>query len=205
MISKKSSKRPKIKLSRQLNLALTPKATKYMQKKPYPPGDQRVKPRYKGRITNYKNQLLEKQRLKAQYNVSERQMLNYYKKAVRKKGSTTDNIIQMLETRLDAVVFRGGLAYTIYAARQDVSHGHIQINGKRVDIASCQVKVNDVVSVKRKERSIFRFIEAAESANPPEYLSLSNDDLSVKLLHIPNRDEVPVICEMSLVIEFYSH
>lgn len=155
-------------------------------------------------MSDYKRQLLEKQRLKAQYNISEKQLLNYYKKASRKSGNTSDNLIQMLESRLDAVVVRGGLARTIYAARQLVSHGHIQINDKPVNIPSYNVKTNDVVSVRQKSRRIPGFADAVKSASPPEYLSLSKPELSITVLESPARQAVPVVCEMSLVIEYYS-
>jgi small subunit ribosomal protein S4 len=110
----------------------------------------------------------------------------------------------MLETRLDSLVFRGGLARTIYAARQYVNHGHIEVNGKRVNIPSYQVKVNDVVSVRSKSRKIEMFNDAVKSARPPEYLSISKPELSVSLLSQPEREKIPVVCEFSLVIEYYS-
>ena len=112
--------------------------------------------------------------------------------------------MQQLETRLDAVVYRAGLARTIYMARQLVGHGHITVNGKRVNIPSYQVRVNDVVAVKPKSRKNEVIQDAIRSTAPPEYLELSKADFSSKLLHIPDREEVPVVCEISLVVEFYS-
>ncbi len=194
----------KVKLSRGLGIALTPKAAKVMEKKSYPPGQHGPTKRVDGKMSDYKRQLLEKQRVRAQYNVSERQMENYYKKAAAKAGNTVDNLMQFLETRLDAVVLRGGLARTIYAARQFVAHGHIVVNGKRVNVPSFQVKPNDVVTVRDKSKRIPGFADALKSANPPDYLSLSKPNLSVTLLDLPTRDMVPVIGEVSQVIEFYS-
>ena len=105
---------PKVKLSRKLGVALTPKAGKYMEKKPYGPGQHGPTKFRRDKMSDYKRQLVEKQRLRAQYNIHERQMRNYYKKAAQKSGSTSENLIQMLESRLDAVVLRGGLARTIF-------------------------------------------------------------------------------------------
>lgn len=196
---------PKVKLSRRLGIPLTPKAAKVMDRKPFPPGQHGRSQQFaRGRMSDYKRQLLEKQRLRAQYNISERQMRNYFRKAERAVGNTADLLIQLLESRLDAVVYRGGLAPTIYAARQFVSHGHILVNGKRVNIPSYQVKVGDVVSVRQKSRQLPVIVDAIDSAVPPSYLELSPDDMSVKFLYLPNREEVPVIAEVSLVIEFYS-
>jgi small subunit ribosomal protein S4 len=131
-------------------------------------------------------------------------MRNYFREATRMSGNTADNLIHLLETRLDAVVLRGGLAPTIYAARQYVSHGHIEVNGRRVNIPSYHVEVGDVVSVQDKSRTLEMFANAIESASPPPYLDLSEDEMAVRLLYLPEREEVPVIAELSQVIEFYS-
>ena len=115
-----------------------------------------------------------------------------------------DNLIQMLESRLDSIVHRGGLARTIYAARQFVGHGHIQVNGKPVDIPSYRVRPNDVITVRPKSRRIPGFAEAVKLSDPPEYLTLSKPDMSITVEDLPIRDQVPVVCEVSLVIEYYS-
>ena len=119
---------PKIKLSRRLGFALTPKAGKYLERRSDPPGVH-GKRRKSAKLSDYGRQLLEKQRLRFQYNISEKQLQNCYQKAVRKKGNTADILIQLLESRLDALVLRAGFARTIYAARQLVNHGHVQVNG----------------------------------------------------------------------------
>jgi len=196
----------KVKISRQLGIAVTPKAARFMEKRPYPPG-QHGPTKRKGKMSEYKQQLVEKQKLRAQYNISERQMSNCYKKASGKTGSTEENIIQALETRLDAIVLRSGMVKTIYAARQFVSHGHIQVNGRRVDIPSFQVKIGDVVSVKEKSRKIPCFDEFTKQDDTPEvpkYLELDQKGLSIKLAYVPERKEIPVICELSSVVEYYS-
>jgi small subunit ribosomal protein S4 len=196
---------PKVRLSRRFGVPLTPKAAKIMEKRGYPPGQHgRMAARF-SKVSDYKRQLQEKQLLRAQYNIHERQLRNYYQKASSRVGNTPDNLIQLIETRLDAVVMRAGLARSIYAARQYVTHGHIEVNGKRVNIPSYNVEVGDVVSVKEKSLKMPCFTEALESTiAPPPYLDRDEAAMSVKLLYLPKRDEVPVICEMSLVIEFYS-
>ncbi len=195
----------KVKLSRALGTSLTPKADRYMDRKPYPPGQhgkmQQIRRR---KMSPYKIQLMEKQRLRSQYNIHERQMRNYYKKASR-KGDMNNTIVQLLESRLDAIVLRGGLARTIYAARQYVNHGHVQVNGRKVDIPSYQLKPNDVVTVKNGSRNLECFVFAQESVGAiPPYLERDKKNFSVKYLYVPPREEVPVICEVPLVIEFYS-
>ncbi len=196
---------PKVKVSRALGVPLTPKAAKIMEKKSYPPGQHGRIQRFKRKESDFKRQLVEKQRLRAQYNIHERQMRNYFRKASRQYGNTPDNLVQMLESRLDAVVYRAGLARTIYAARQYVSHGHIEVNGKRVNIASYAVKPNDVVAVRAKSQKIPCFTEALETTGePPDYLTRNKKQMSTTLVYLPKREEVPVICEVSLVIEYYS-
>lgn len=195
-------KGPQGKIARRLGIAHTPKASKVLELHPTPPGQHGK--RHTGRASDYKYQLLEKQRLRVQYNINERQLRNYYLKASRKSGSTPENLIQTLETRLDAAVFRGGLARTIYAARQFVAHGHVLVNGKKVDVPSYVLKAHDVIQVKEKSRKLEALTNAMENASPPQYLELSKKDCSVTLLYLPKREEIPVICELPRVIEFYS-
>ena len=194
---------PKVKRSRSLGIPLTPKAAKVMERRPNPPGQHGPTVR-RTKMSDYKRQLLEKQRLRFQYNISERQMVNYYLKASRLQGATGDNLIRLLETRLDALVYRAGLARTIYAARQYVNHGHIQVNGQKVDIPSFQLKVGDVLSVKPSSQNLVCFEEALQEANPPIYLNLTANQKSARLVNIPLRDDVGVICEVPLVVEYYS-
>ena len=196
---------PKVRLSRQLGVPLTPKAARIMDKKAYPPGQHGRYKQFRRKESDYKKQLQEKQKLRYQYNIHERQLRNYFKKASSRTGNTVDILIQLLETRLDAVVFRAGLARTIYAARQYVSHGHITVNGNRVNIPSYNVALGDVVAVREKSQKIPCFTDAIETTGaPPEYIERSVEDMSAKLLALPDRADVPIIGEMSLVIEFYS-
>lgn len=198
---------PKVRLSRRFGVALTPKAEKIMQKKGYPPG-QHGTGRRRAKMSIYKRQLTEKQKFRAYYNIHERQMRNYYRKAsARRTGNTADQIAQMLEQRLDAVVRHGGLARTIHAARQYVAHGHIEVNGRKVDIPSFQVAPGDVVRVREKSRKTTCFQEAIEGAAfVPSYLELNKEEMSVRLLSQPDPKEIPVVkdMELSLLVEFYS-
>jgi small subunit ribosomal protein S4 len=194
----------KVKLSRQLGIALTPKAAKVMEKKPHPPGEHGRTQNFRRKLSDYKRQLMEKQKLRAQYNIHERQLRNYFDKAQRKKGNSGDNLVQMLEMRLDAVVLRGGLARTIYAARQLVTHGHILVNGQRVDVPGYTVKVGDVVSVKTKSLQLPGIQEAMADSQPISYLSLDRNAGTIRVNEVPAREFIPVICDVPLVIEFYS-
>lgn len=194
---------PKVKLSRKVGFAIAPKARKVMDRKPGTPG-QHGNSRRRPKVSDYAKQLLEKQRLRLQYNLHERQMTNTIEKASRIQGNKVDILVQLLERRLDALVFRAGLARSIYAARQYVRHGHILVNGNKVDMPAYSVEPNDVIEVKEKSRKLEAFQEAIRSSSPPPYLDVSKADFSAKFLYLPPREEVPVVCEVPLVIEYYS-
>lgn len=193
---------PKVKISRALGLALTPKAGRIMERRPNPPGQHGAMQRRK--VSEYKKQLLEKQRLRAQYNVGERQLRNTFQEATRKAGNTGVRLLQLLEMRLDAVVLRAGFVRTIYAARQAVTHGHIQVNGRKVDRPSRRLKPGDVVALAARSRDLAMFVGPLENARPPAYLQLDREKRSVRVVEIPERDQIPVQCEPSLIVEFYS-
>ncbi|MCB0345461.1 MAG: 30S ribosomal protein S4 [Bdellovibrionales bacterium] len=193
---------PRVKLSRRLGVPLTPKAVKVMIHKPLPPGQHGG--RRRRALSDYGKQLLEKQKLKSQYNVNERQLRNYYKSAKQLKGNTGENLIALLESRLDAVVLRAGLTPTIYSARQLVRHGHVTVNDKKIDLPSYRVAVSDVVSVKEKSRAIPCVQEALQTAVVPAYIELNKANFAGRLVKIPAREEVPVQCDIPLVVEFYS-
>lgn len=196
---------PKVKLSRKLGIAITPKAVKYMEKRPYPPGQHGPAKGGRPPKSEYGKQLLEKQRLRFQYNVSERQMRNYFRKALRSKNATGEMLVQLLESRLDAIVLRAGFARTIYASRQYVAHGHIEVNGERVDIPSYRVRPGDIVSIRQKSRQLAPILEAM--ANVPSAISYVERDwinMQATFVRIPPREEIPVICEVEKVVEFYS-
>jgi small subunit ribosomal protein S4 len=131
-------------------------------------------------------------------------MVNYYKKAARLVGNTADLLLQLLESRLDAVVLRSGMASSIWSARQYVRHGHIQVNGKLVDIPSYHVQQNDTLQVKESSRKLECFQDSIRNSAPPPYIEVSKADFSAKFLYTPSREEVMAQCEIPLVIEFYS-
>jgi small subunit ribosomal protein S4 len=194
---------PKVKISRKLGMQLTPKAVKVMAKKAYTPGQHGPSKR-RAKQSDYGKQLLEKQRLRLQYNISEKQMRKIYSKAVHITGNTGDIIMQLLERRLDAVILRSGFARTIYAARQYVGHGHVLVNGRQVRVPSYEVKPNDEVTIKEKSRKLECFQEAVRTSAAPEYLEVSKTDFAVKYVHVPAREDIPVECEIPLVVEYYS-
>ncbi len=193
---------PKVKLSRKLGVAVTPKAGKYMERRPYGPGEHGQKRRRK--MSNYGEQLLEKQRLRFQYNVSEKQLRNYYKRANQLRGVTGDNLLKLLESRLDALVLRAGFARSIFAARQFVGHGHIKVNGRKVDIPSYRVMPGDVIEVKDKSRKLPCFNEYRMSVVVPDYLKIDSSGFGATYDFVPERSAIPVVCEIQKVVEFYS-
>ena len=158
------------------------------------------------KLSPYGLQLLEKQRLRAYYGVLEKQFRNYVKKAEKSKESTGVALIQMLECRLDNVVYRLGFANSIRQARQMVVHGHILVNGKKVDMPSFAVQVGDEVSLREKSRTNVMFKENFESGalNEYPYLSKDMDKFSGVLTRLPERQEVPIEIDEILIVEFYS-
>ena len=191
---------PKVRLSRRMGVALTPKAAKIMERRPNPPG-QHGKAR-KSEESDYKKQLNQKQLLRFQYNIREKQMRRYYQMALKSRGNSAERLLQLLETRLDALVLRAGFAPTIYAARQYVSHGHFAVNNKKINISSYMVKPGDEVVVRENSRKLNIFQELSPSS--VGYLEVSPKEQKVTLLREPQAVEVPVICEVARVIEFYS-
>jgi small subunit ribosomal protein S4 len=144
------------------------------------------------------------QRLGFQYNLSEKQLRNIFKKASRKQGNTGEVMLQMLESRFDAVVLRAGMARTIYQARQMVSHGHFRVNGQKVNIPSYQLCVGEKVTVREKSKDLDAFVLAQQVAKTPDYVTANDKELTAELNRLPTMEEVPVICEISLVVEFYA-
>ncbi|MEV6846811.1 30S ribosomal protein S4 [Actinoplanes sp. NPDC051411] len=200
-----NNSRPKAKLSRALGIPLTPKCVKYFERRPFPPG---VHGRGRRKASDYQVRLLEKQRLRHQYNVSEAQMRRAYEDAHRGEGKTGENMVSLLERRLDAVVHRAGFTRTIYQARQLVAHGHFQVDGKKVDRPSYRLQPGQVVTVKETSRSKPPFEIAAAGAHLGErsapYLSTAIEELRTALISIPVRGQIPVLCDEQLVVEFYA-
>jgi small subunit ribosomal protein S4 len=197
--------RPKARIARALGIPLTPKSVRYFERRPYPPG---VHGRARRKASDYQVRLLEKQRLRHQYNISESQLRRTFTEAVRRPGKTGANLVSLLERRLDAVVLRAGFARTIYQARQLVAHGHIAVDGAKVDRPSYRLRPGQVVTVRERSRAKLPFEIAAAGAHvdgpTPPYLSVNLPQLRATLLREPARNEVPVLCDEQLVVEFYS-
>jgi small subunit ribosomal protein S4 len=200
-----NNSRPKAKLSRALGIPLTPKCVKYFEKRPFPPG---VHGRGRRKQSDYQVRLLEKQRLRHQYNISEAQMRKAYDDAHRGAGKTGETMVSLLERRLDATVHRAGMARTIYQARQLVAHGHFLVDGKKVDRPSYRLKPGQIVEVRETSRQKPPFQIAATGAHldgpTAPYLSTVLEDLRTIVIREPLRTEIPVICDEQLVVEFYA-
>lgn len=196
----------KHKIDRRLGVNLWGRAKSPLNNRNYGPGAHGQK---RKKISDYGLQLRAKQKLKGYYGeITEKQFRRTYKEAVRRKGDTGENLVELLERRLDAVVYRMKLAPTIFAARQIVNHGHIRVNGQRVNIASYQVKDGDEIEIREKSRDMALVLEAIQSAEReiPDYLSVENKGMKGTYVRGPKLADVPypVQMEPNLVIEFYS-
>ena len=159
------------------------------------------------KVSEYGAQLKEKQKVKFVYGILEKQFEGYYTKATSMKGITGDNMLQLLERRLDNVCYRLNFGESRPMARQMVTHGHILVNGKKVDIASYELKVGDVISVKEKSRQIPLFATLREQGakrTVPEWLELDAENLSGKVVALPKREDIDLTIEEHLIVEFYS-
>lgn len=193
---------PKVKKSRALGVALTPKAQKYMRNRPYAPGQHGQNRRR--RRSDYGTQLLEKQRLRFQYNVSEKYLQGAYTKVTKRKGPTGDLLLQFLESRLDAVVLRAGLAPTIFAARQFVTHGHFRVNGRKASIPSMQLKPGDLITIRERSKAMAMFNDLRIEIPPAPYINLEDGGMAARYAYTPPREEIPIVCDEQLVVEYYS-
>jgi small subunit ribosomal protein S4 len=207
-MSTKSRTRSKTRLSRALGIALTPKAARYLEKRPYAPGEHgRTK---RKTDSDYAVRLREKQRLRAQYGIREAQLKIVFNEARKASGLTGENLVELLETRLDALVLRAGFARTTAQARQMVVHRHILVDGKLVDRPSFRVKPGQMIHVKAKSEKTEPFQVAAAGGHvdllpkTPGYLEVEIDKLQARLVRRPKRAEVPVTCEVQLVVEYYA-
>lgn len=198
---------PKAKVMRRFGIALaaSPKYQRILEKRPNPPGQHGGRAKRK-KVGAYGSRLFEKQKLKAFYGVAERQIRRYVAEALRQQGPTGTNLLRILEQRLDAVVYRLGFAPSIWAARQLVGHGHVLVNGKRIDIPSYHVRPNDTLTLSerfKRSRQMAIWLERGGIV-PPPYLELDRDQLSGRLVRVPERDEIPVPIDDRLIVEFYS-
>jgi small subunit ribosomal protein S4 len=196
----------KYKIDRRLRVNLWGRAKSPINKREYGPGQHgqgRTKP------TDYRLQLMAKQRLKGYYgSVSERQLRKYYLESVRRKGDTGENLVELLERRLDAIVYRMKFVITVFAARQFVSHGHVKVNGRRVNIPSYRIKDNDVIELTPKAKELAVVLEAIQSAerDVPDYVTVDHKEMKGSFVRGPKLADVPypVQMEPSLVVEYYS-
>jgi len=197
----------KYKLDRRMGENIWGRPKSPVNRREYGPGQHGQ--RRKGKLSDYGVQLRAKQKLKRYYaNIMERQFRGIYDEAIRMKGDSGANMIGLLERRLDAIVYRAKFVPTIFAARQFVNHGHVKVNGKRVNIASYRCKVNDVVEVKDASREMALVLEAKALAerDVPDYLEVDHNKMTAKLARVPAPAEVPYPVQMEphLVVEFYS-
>jgi len=176
-----------------------------MVKRNYPPGVHGQK--RTTRLSSYGIHLREKQKVRYMYGLTETQLRNYMKKALRRKGNTGTILLQQLESRLDNVVFKLGFATSRAQARRIVNHGHIEVNGKKVNIPSYQVRKNDVISVREKSlknKHFSQVLKTIEKHEAPSWLSLSKKDLKGKVLHLPADEDLKLGIETQLLVEFYA-
>ena len=197
----------KHKVDRRLKVNLWGRPKSPFNTRAYPPGQHGQTKSSKP--SDYGIQLQAKQKLKCYYgNINERQFRNIYKRAIMKKGDTAENLIGLLERRLDAVIYRSKLSNTIFSSRQLINHGHVRVNGKKVNISSYQVKEEDSIEIrdKSKQLALIDIALANKEREVPEYLQLDEKNKKVKFVRIPKFDEVPypVVMEPNLVIEYYS-
>ena len=199
--------RAKHKVDRRLKVNLWGKPKSPFNTRNYPPGQHGQNK--KGKPTDYGIQLNAKQKLKSYYgNINERQFRNVYRKAIKKKGNTTENLVGILERRLDTVIYRAKLAPTVFSARQLINHGHFKVNKKKVNVSSYLVKEEDLIEVKDKSKGL-TIIDTSLSSKErevPEYIQLDTKNKTAKLVRVPKFADIPypTVMEPKLVIEYYS-
>ena len=198
----------KHKVDRRLRVNLWGRPKSPFNTRNYPPGQHGSKSK-KGRLSDFGTQLVAKQKMKFYYgNMNERQFRNVYRKAIQKRGNTSENLVAFLESRLDTVIYRAKFAITVFSARQLINHGHIKVNGKKVSIPSYMVKAEDSIEVKEKSKEIANITGALTSKERevPEYIQMDEKNKKAKLIRIPKFSDIPypTIMEPNLVIEYYS-
>ncbi len=204
-MSKREAAKHKIDRRMGQNIWGRPKSP--VNKREYGPGQHGQ--RRKGKTSDFGTQLKAKQKLKGYYgSITEKQFRRYYAEAVRMRGDSGENLIGLLECRLDAAVYRAKFVPTVFAARQFVNHGHVKVNGRRVNIASYKVKIGDVIEVKEASKQMALVLEAVQLAerDVPDYLEVDHTKMTAKVTRVPGLSEVPypVQMEPNLVVEFYS-
>lgn len=197
----------KYKLDRRLGENIWGRPKSPVNRREYGPGQHGQ--RRRGKLSDYGQQLRAKQKLKGHYgDISEKQFRRIYDEANRRKGETTENLIGLLESRLDAIVYRAKFVPTIFAARQFINHGHVQVNGRRVNIPSYRVRPGDVVEVKEASKQLELVVVASQLAerDVPDYIDVDHGKMSATYTRVPTLSDVPypVQMEPNLVVEFYS-
>jgi small subunit ribosomal protein S4 len=195
---------PRVRISRRFGTPIFG-PSKYLERRNYGPGVHGPKSRRKH--SDYGLGLMEKQKLRYYYGLLERQFRRVYEKALTKRGVTGETMLQILETRLDSVIYNLGFAYTRPAARQLVAHGHVTVNGRKVSVPSCAVRVNDVIEIKNATVSrqlALRNLELSTSRAVPEWLTLNKDAFRGTVVRIPSRDDIQPVANEQAVVEFYS-
>lgn len=195
---------PRVRISRRFGVPIFG-PTKYLERRAYGPGMHGPKSRRKH--TDYGLGLIEKQKLRYYYGLLERQFRGVYERALKRRGVTGEQMLQILETRLDNVVFHLGFANTRAAARQMVAHGHVKVNGRKVNIPSYGLKVNDAIEVKNSNASrqlATKNLESSGSRAVPDWLALDKEAFKGTVMRIPTRDEIQPIANEQAVVEFYS-
>jgi len=196
---------PKTKISRRYNVLLGGSA-KAFERKNYPPGMHGPKGSRR-KVSDYAIALAEKQKLRHQYGVLEKQFRRYFQIALSRRGVTGETLLQLLETRVDNIVYRMGFAKTRQGARQLVAHGHVQVNGRKLNVASANLKPGDKVSIKDvagSKRLAQRNLDQTQIVTVPEWLLVDRDNLAGELTRVPTRDEINPIANEQLVVELYS-
>ncbi|MFB9330592.1 30S ribosomal protein S4 [Paenibacillus aurantiacus] len=192
---------PKFRLSRRLGISLS--GTGKELKRAFPPGQHG--PNQRKKLSGYGVQLMEKQKLRHMYGVNEKPFRNLFDKAAKMKGKSGENFMVLLESRLDNLVYRLGFAGSRAGARQLVSHGHVTVNGKKVDIASYSVAVGDVIGLRERSRGLKSVKEALEGRNfLPNYLEFNDAAVEGKYVRLPERAELPQEIDEKQIVEFYS-
>ncbi len=197
----------KYKIDRRMGENIWGRPKSPVNKRPFPPGQHGQNRR--GKLSDFGTQLRAKQKLKGYYgNITEKQFRRIYAEATRLRGDASENLIGLLERRLDAVVYRSKFVPTVFAARQFVNHGHVLVNGKRVNIPSYRCKEGDIIEVREKSKTMALVLEALESSEReiPDYVSVDLKGMKSTFVRTPSFDEVPypVVMEPNLVVEFYS-
>ncbi len=195
---------PRVRVSRRLGVPIYG-SSKYLERRNYPPGLHG--PRARRKLTDFAVGLMEKQKLRYYYGLMERPFRHVYERALKKRGVTGETMLQILETRLDNVVYHLGFALTRPAARQMITHGHIKVNGKKVNIPSYALKVNDVIDVKDSKVSrqlAMKGLELSTNRIVPAWLAVDKDKQRGVVLKVPTIDEIQPIANVQAVVEFYS-